>query len=104
MIDHTDPLWRLLYIFLAALAGGISALAFMPVKTMLWWEIWLTVFVGTTFSLFVVPAIVQPVFGVNVDNIRFVVACCYIGAAGAFTFIPVLIKRATGAKNGGDTP
>ncbi len=100
MIDHTDPLWRMAYIFLAALCGGVTALAFMPWKTMARGEIALTVFVGTTFSLFVVPWITQSWFGVTEGAIRGVVACCYIGAAGAYTFIPLLIRRATGKIEG----
>ena len=94
MIDHTDPIWRLAAIFLASLAGGISALAFMRWREMKRGEIVLTVFVGTTFSLFVVPWITQSWFGLSESALRGIVACCYIGAAGAFTFIPALIRKA----------
>lgn len=63
-------------------------------------EIALTVFVGTTFSLFVVPFIASAWMGIEEGNLRGIVACCYIGAAGAYTFIPGLIRRAASKGDG----
>jgi len=93
VFDNDDTILRNVWMFLAALAGGVTALAFMNHRTMSRTDIALTVFVGTTFSLFVVPWLANKALGVAVDDIRGIVACCYIGAAGAYTFIPAIVKR-----------
>lgn len=101
MFDNDDTIIRNVWIFLAALAGGVTALAFMNHREMSRTDIAMTVFVGTTFSLFVVPWLANKAFGVAVDDIRGIVACCYIGAAGAYTFIPAIVKKVRSGK--GDT-
>ena len=98
MFDNDDTIIRNVWIFLAALAGGVTALAFMPHARMSRTDIALTVFVGTTFSLFVVPWLANKAFGVGVDDIRGIVACCYIGAAGAYTFIPAIVRKVRSGK------
>lgn len=95
MFGNEDSIIRSTWIFLAALAGGVTALAFMPWRQMKANEIALTVFVGTTFSLFVVPWLAHRALGIGENDLRGIVACCYIGAAGAYTFIPKLVKKAS---------
>lgn len=101
MFGNDDTLLRNMWIFLAALAGGVTALAFLNHREMSRNEIALTVFVGTTFSLFVVPWLAHRMLGIGIDDTRGIVACCYIGAAGAYTFIPAIVKRVRNGK--GDT-
>lgn len=98
MFGNEDTLIRNAWIFLAALAGGVTALAFMPWREMKPSEIALTVFVGTTFSLFVVPWLAHRMLGIGVDDTRGIVACCYIGAAGAYSFIPAIVKKVRAGK------
>lgn len=93
MLGSDDTLLRNLWIFLAALAGGVTALAFLNHREMSRNEVGLTVFVGTTFSLFVVPWLAHRMLGISIDDTRGIVACCYIGAAGAYTFIPAIVKK-----------
>jgi hypothetical membrane protein len=98
VLGSEDSLIRSAWIFLAALAGGVTALAFMNHRTMTRNEIALTVFVGTTFSLFVVPWLAHRMLGIAEGDTRGIVACCYIGAAGAYTFIPAIVKKARSGK------
>jgi hypothetical protein len=93
VLDGNDPHVRMWWIFLASLAGGITALAFMKWQTMSNKEIALTVFVGTTFSLFFVPWVATAIFKMPETELRGIAACCYIGAAGAITFLPSIFDR-----------
>lgn len=96
MLNDDGTILRNVWVFLAALAGGVTALAFMNHRRMTRNEIALTVFVGTSFSLFVVPYLAHRMFGVGVDDTRGLVACCYVGAAGAYSFLPALFKKVRG--------
>jgi len=58
-------------------------------------EVLLTLFVGTTFSVFMVPFIATSIFHVENSNLRAICAAMYFGATGANAFIPYLIKRFT---------
>ena len=91
--DH--PWWANLYLMFAAFCGSVTSLSLMQWKTMERKEVMLTLFVGTTFSVFVAPFIASSVFHVDVGNLQALCAAMYFGATGANAFIPMLIKRFT---------
>ncbi len=86
--DHA----RLIYIAMAALAGSVTALSFMPWRTMRWSEILMTLIVGSGFAAFGVPYLVGDLAGIQIDNLRAICFFTYIGATGANAFVPVLIR------------
>jgi len=83
---------RMAYIAMAALAGSITALSFMPWRTMKWSEIVMTLFVGSAFAVFGVPYLVGDLGGVQLENMRALCFFTYIGATGANAFVPVIIR------------
>ena len=88
--DHA----RMAYIAMAALAGSITALSFMPWRTMKWSEIVMTLFVGSAFAVVCVPYLVGDRAGIPLDNMRAICFFTYIGATGANAFVPVIIRWA----------
>lgn len=90
MIDQNEH--RALYIAMAALAGSVTALSFMPWRTMRWSEIVMTLFVGSGFAAFGVPYLVGDLAGVEIANLRAICFFTYIGATGANAFVPVIIR------------
>lgn len=92
MNEHHD-LPRMAYIAAAAIAGAVTALSMMRWKSMAWSEIAMTLFVGTTFSIFVVPWIAADWAGIDISNLRVICGATYIGAMGSNVFIPMLIRR-----------
>lgn len=84
---------RIAYIAMAALAGAITALSFMPWKTMRWSEIAMTLFVGSAFAVFGVPWIAGDWAHMDLTNLRAVCAVTYFGATGANVFIPLIIRK-----------
>jgi len=87
--DHA----RLAYIAMAALAGAITALSFLPWKTMSWAEIAMTLFVGSAFAIFGVPWIAADWAHMDIENLRAICAVTYFGATGANVFIPLVIRK-----------
>lgn len=83
---------RMAYIAMAALAGSITALSFMPWRSMKWSEIAMTLFVGSAFAVFGVPYLVGDLAGVQLENMRALCFFTYIGATGANAFVPVIIR------------
>ncbi|MBB4616896.1 hypothetical protein [Sphingomonas abaci] len=83
---------RMVYIAMAALAGSVTALSFMPWRTMRWSEIVMTLFVGSGFAAFGVPYLVGDVAGIEIANLRAICFFTYIGATGANAFVPVIIR------------
>lgn len=85
---------RMAYIAMAALAGSITALSFMPWRSMKWSEIAMTLFVGSAFAVFGVPYLVGDLGGVQIENMRALCFFTYFGATGANAFVPVIIRWA----------
>jgi len=94
VIDQNEH--RALYIAMAALAGSVTALSFMPWRTMRWSEIVMTLFVGSGFAAFGVPYLVGDLAGIQIENLRAICFFTYIGATGANAFVPVIIRWAKG--------
>ena len=80
------------YIAMAAIAGAITALAFRPWQKMTKGEIFLTLFVGFSFALFVTPWIAESVFGIAYNNLRVIAAITYVFASGSNILLPVIIR------------
>lgn len=75
---------------IAAFAGSISGLAFMPWESMGWKKIALTVFVGFTCATFVAPWLTYKLFGQT--DARTVAMMTYGVAAGAHALLPKFLK------------
>lgn len=86
--DHTN----LFYGAIASLAGAVTALSFLPWKTMRWAEICMTLFVGSAFATFGVPYLVGTLGGVELGELRALCFFTYIGATGANVFLPIIIR------------
>lgn len=84
---------RLAYVAMAALAGSITALSFLPWKTMTWVEILLTLFVGFAFAIFGMPWLAADWARIDIDNLRVICGITYFGATGANIFIPLVIRK-----------
>ena len=80
------------YFAMAAIAGAITALAFRPWQKMTKGEIFLTLFVGFSFAIFVTPWIAEVVFGVPANNVRAMAAMIYVFASGSNILLPVIIR------------
>jgi len=89
--DH--PWWANLYLMFAAFCGSVTSLSLMQWKTMERKEVMLTLFVGTTFSVFVAPFIAAAVFNIDIEKLRAMCFVMYVGATGANAFLPAIIKR-----------
>jgi hypothetical protein len=92
-MDHNDPVVRLIYTLMAAVAGSVTALAFMKWKEMSNAEIALTLFVGASFALFVTPWVAHLVFGLNGADVRTISGLTYVTASGSNTLLPMLIRK-----------
>lgn len=88
-----------LYVAIAALAGSITAVSLMAWRTMTWREIVMTIVVGCSFAVFVVPYAVETWVGVDLSNLRAICFFTYLGATGANAFVPVIIRRTSKAIN-----
>lgn len=88
--EHT----RLAYIVMSALAGSVTALSFLPWKSMSWGEIALTLFVGFAFAVFGVPWIAADLARIDIESLRVICGVTYFGATGANVFIPIIIRKA----------
>lgn len=91
---------RDLWMGLAALAGGITALSFREWRQMRTREILMTVFVGVSFAIFVAPWVAFRVFGIDDGDTQALAAIVYVMASGSNILVPVLIdwvRRSFGA-------
>lgn len=93
MFDNDHTTLRIIYVLMAALAGAVTALAFLSWKEMSKTEIALTLFVGASFAIFVTPWIAHLAFGMNEADVRTIAGLTYITASGSNTLLPMLIKR-----------
>lgn len=84
---------RMVYLVMAAIAGAITSLAFMPWKTMTLIERAISLFVGASFALFFVPWAVADIMGVDITALRAACATTYIGAVAAPALIPPIIRK-----------
>lgn len=88
-----NPLMRWLWPLLASLAGAVTALSFRPFKRMSPVDIFMALFVGTTFAWFVSPWVAHASFGYEPPGIRVVGAVYYLMASGSNILIPFAIRR-----------
>lgn len=93
MLDNNHTVLGLAYILMAALAGAVTALAFLAWKSMSRTEIALTLFVGASFAIFVTPWIAHLAFGLDQADVRTVAGLTYVTASGSNTILPMLIRR-----------
>lgn len=92
MMDD-NPLLRWLWPLLASLAGAVTALSFRPYARMTPADIFMALFVGTTFAWFVSPWVAHTVFGYEPPEIRVVGAIYYLMASGSNILIPFAVRR-----------
>lgn len=91
-MNPDNPIARAVYIGMAAVAGAITALSFLQWREMTWGQILLTVFVGTSFAVFVVPWVTVDVLHVK-DSLRTACGLTYIGGAVANAVVPKIARR-----------
>lgn len=86
--DWRDEAW----IWLASIAGAVTAMSFQQYKDLTWRERSMLVFVGIVFAVFVGPLIVGWLFGAEKPDSKIVGASYYIIAMSANVIIPKLLK------------
>lgn len=84
---------RIIYLVMAAIAGAITSLAFMPWKTMTVLERCINLFVGVAFALLFVPWAVADLMRVDITALRAACATTYIGAVAAPALIPPIVRK-----------
>jgi hypothetical protein len=89
--NHSDHA-NLFYGAVASLAGAVTALSFLPWKTMRWAEIAMTLFVGSAFATFCVPYLAGRIGNVDLNELRALCFFTYVGATGANVFLPIIIR------------
>lgn len=88
------PAWiRDLWIGLAAVAGGVTALSFREWKQMRRAEILMVLFVGAAFAIFVAPWVAHAIFRLPVSDTRGTAAIVYIMGSGSNALLPWIITR-----------
>lgn len=92
-MDADNPLMRHVYILMAAIAGAITALSMLRWKEMSWSEIMLTVFVGTTFAIFLVPWAASSILKVSYDGLQTICGLTYLGGTCANALLPRVIRK-----------
>lgn len=92
-MDADNPIMRQIYILMAAVAGAITALSMLRWKEMSWSEIMLTVFVGTSFAIFLVPWAASAVLKVSYDGLQTICGLTYLGGTCANALLPRVIRR-----------
>lgn len=84
----------MVYIALAAMAGAVTSLSFMPWKRMSWPEIALTLFAGSTFSVFLVPWLAADWAHMDITNLRAICGVVYAGGLSSHAIMPLVIRKA----------
>jgi hypothetical protein len=92
-VDADDPVRHYAWIFGAAIAGAISAQPVMRWKEMNWAERILTVFVGSTFAVFLTPLIASRVLRIDDHDLQTVCALTYLAGTIGNAVVPILIAR-----------
>jgi hypothetical protein len=93
LMDQNDPMLKVVYVLMAAIAGSVTALSFLRWREMTWGEICLTLFVGFSFAIFVTPWIAHIAFGLNAADVRTIAGLTYVSASGSNILLPLLIRR-----------
>jgi hypothetical protein len=91
-MDEPSISFRMGYVGMAALAGAITALAFVKWKELSRGEILLTLVAGFSFAVFVTPWVAETFFGVEPTNVRALAAMTYIFGSGSNILLPLLIR------------
>ncbi len=101
MFDPQERWLQHVYVFMAAVAGAVTALSLMRWKEMSAPEIMLTLFVGASCAIFVTPWAAHALLGLNDTSVRTIAGLTYVTASGSNIIIPKLIKwwtRASGVE------
>lgn len=85
---------------IAALAGSVSGLWFMPWETMTWPKRMLTLFVGFTCAIFTSPWLAVKIAGPK-PTMETVAMCTYVVGAGAHIILPWIVQMVTRALGSG---
>ncbi|MET0439140.1 MAG: hypothetical protein ABW043_16770 [Devosia sp.] len=91
MVEHDSGMAREIYVVLAAVAGSITSLGFLSLKTMSRNQILLALFTSFSFSYFFGPVVVRGVQSWGADY-RTQGALFWLLATGSNTFISLAIK------------
>jgi len=91
-MSEDNPLLAWLWPLLASLAGAVTALSFRPYARMSPVDIFMALFVGTTFAWFVSPWVAHTAFGYEPPGIRVVGGLYYLMASGSNILIPFAIR------------
>lgn len=83
---------RALYPVVASLAGAITALSFRPFRDMTKGEVFMALFVGASFAMFVGPWAVKLLPISITSDIRLQAGIFYLMASGSNALIPMAIK------------
>lgn len=90
---NDGPFVKYLWPILASLAGAVTALSFKPFQTMKRSEIFMALFVGTSFAFFVSPLVINAMARGGDEDARVAGAIIYILAAGSnFLIVPAIKK------------
>ena len=84
---------RIIWPFLAAVAGSITALSFRLWQSMSRGQIAMALLTGTAFATFVGPLMADWVFGRGPVDFRKYGALLYLMATGSNILIPLLVKN-----------
>lgn len=93
MHDTDNPIVRQAYILMAAIAGAITALSLLKWRELTWAQIMMTVFVGTSFAVFVVPWATHDLFKIQDQTLRAACGLTYLGGTCANALLPRIIKK-----------
>lgn len=87
----SDELKAWFYMAMAAVAGAVTSLSGLSWRTMTWGEIFLTLFVGASFAIYVTPWIAHIALGPNSDQ-KTIAGLTYVAASGSNFLLPVMIR------------
>lgn len=86
-----DELRAWVYMAMAAVAGAITSLSGLAWRTMTWGEIFLTLFAGASFAIYVTPWLAHIALGANSDQ-KTIAGLTYVAASGSNFLLPVMIR------------
>jgi hypothetical protein len=90
-MNSEDPLMRWIYMAMAAVAGAVTSLSGLAWRTMSWGEVFLTLFVGASFAIYVTPWLANLALGPQAD-MRTIAGLTYVAASGSNVLLPMLIR------------
>lgn len=83
---------KIIYPIMAAIAGAVTALAFLKWKEMETREVVLTLFVGASFAIFVTPWLAHMILGDAAHSPQAIAGLTYVTASGSNTLLPLVIR------------